>query len=135
KSEDELKAEYREIAERRVRLGLLLSDVGERNNITVTDQELSQALMMEAQRHPGQERQVLEFYRNNPQAMASLRAPVFESKVVNYLLERAKLTDREVTAEELVKESSAEVTETKEKDNKEKKPRAKSEIGRASCRE
>ena len=126
KSEDELKAEYRDIAERRVRLGLLLSEVGQRNNITVTDQEMSQALMMEAQRHPGQERQVLELYRNNPQALASLRAPVFESKTVNFILERAKIAEREVTAEGLMKEAAAESEEDAAPAKKQKKARAKS---------
>jgi trigger factor len=108
KSEDELKAEYRAIAERRVRLGLLLSEIGQRNEITVSDQEMSQALMAEAQRHPGHERRVLELYRKNPQALAGLRAPVFENKTVNFILERAKITERELTAEELMKEAEAE---------------------------
>lgn len=125
KSEDELKAEYRDIAERRVRLGLLLSEVGQRNNITVTDQEMSQALMMEAQRHPGHERQVLELYRNNPQALAGLRAPVFENKTVNFILERAKIAEREVTAEELMKEAAAESEEAAAPAKKQKKTRAK----------
>lgn len=124
KSEDALKAEYRDIAERRVRLGLLLSEVGQRNNITVSDQEMSQALMMEAQRHPGQERQVLELYRSNPQALASLRAPVFENKTVNFILERAKIAEREVTAEELMKESAAEAEDSGSA-KKSKKARAK----------
>ena len=118
---------HRAIAERRVRLGLLLSEVGQRNNITVSDQEMSQALMMEAQRHPGQERQVLELYRNNPQALASLRAPVFENKTVNYILERAKIAEREVTAEELMKEAKAETAgEEAAPAKKEKKSRTKS---------
>jgi trigger factor len=126
KSEDALKAEYRDIAERRVRLGLLLSEVGQRNNITVSDQEMSQALMMEAQRHPGQERQVLELYRSNPQALASLRAPVFENKTVNFILERAKIAEREVTAEELMKESAAEAEDSGSA-KKSKKARAKAD--------
>jgi trigger factor len=132
KSEDTLKAEYRDIAERRVRLGLLLSEVGQRNNITVSDQEMSQALMMEAQRHPGHERQVLELYRKNPQALASLRAPVFENKAVNFILERAKIAEREVTAEELMKEAAAEAEGDVAPAKKEKKSRAKGKSAKAS---
>jgi len=135
KSEDALKAEYRDIAERRVRLGLLLSEVGQRNNITVSDQEMSQALMMEAQRHPGQERQVLELYRKNPQALASLRAPVFENKAVNFILERAKIAEREVTVEELMKEAAAETEGDAAPAKKEKNSRAKGKSAKASATE
>jgi trigger factor len=131
KGEDALKAEYRDIAERRVRLGLLLSEVGQRNNITVSDQEMSQALMMEAQRHPGHEREVLELYRKNPQAVASLRAPVFENKAVNFILERAKVAEREVTADELMKEAAAETEGDAAPAKKEKKSRAKAKSAKA----
>ncbi len=104
KSDEELRADYRAIAERRVRLGLLLSEIGQRNDIEVTDQEVNQALIMEAQKYPGQERQVIEFYQKNPDAMASLRAPIYETKVVDYILELAKVDEREVPVEELLKE-------------------------------
>ena len=103
KSEDELKTEYRAIAERRVRLGLLLSEVGQANNIQVSEQEVSQAVMAEAQRHPGHEREVMELYQKNPTARANLRAPIFEDKVVNFILELAKVADRDVSAEDLFK--------------------------------
>ncbi|WP_207478851.1 trigger factor [Arenibaculum pallidiluteum] len=104
KPEDELKAEYRAIAERRVRLGLLLSEIGRRNDVQVSQDELNRAVMAEAQRYPGQERQVFEFFRNNPQAIDSLRAPLFEDKVVDYILGQAKVTDRTVSVEELARD-------------------------------
>ncbi len=102
--EDEaaLKADYRRIAERRVRLGLLLAEVGRSNNITVTQEELNQAITREARRHPGYERQVLEFYRQNPEAIANLRAPIFEDKVVDFIVELAKVEERRVTPQELL---------------------------------
>ena len=89
REEDDLKEEYRSIAERRVRLGLLLSEVGRLNDIQVAQEELNRALIQEAQRHPGQERQVFEAYQNNPEMMASLRAPVYEDKVIDFILEMA----------------------------------------------
>jgi trigger factor len=100
--EEKAKAEYREIAERRVRLGLLLADVGRSNNIDVTPEELNQAIMREAMRYPGQERQVLEFYSKNAQLKEQMRAPIFEEKTVDFILELAKVTDKPVTPEELL---------------------------------
>jgi trigger factor len=100
--EEKAKAEYREIAERRVRLGLLLADVGRSNNIDVTPEELNQAIMREAMRYPGQERQVLEFYSKNDQLKEQMRAPIFEEKTVDFILELAKVTDKPVTPEELI---------------------------------
>ncbi|MFD1624395.1 trigger factor [Azospirillum griseum] len=104
KSEDDLKTEYRAIAERRVRLGLLLSEVGRRNNIQVTQDEVNRALINEARRFPGQERQVFEFFKNNQQALENLRAPIFEDKVVDHILELAKVSEKTVTVEELTKD-------------------------------
>jgi trigger factor len=101
-SEEEEKEFYRKLAERRVRLGLLLAEVGRSNNITVTQEELNQALAREARRHPGYERQVLDFYRRNPQAVGNLRAPIFEDKVVDFILELAKAGERKVTPRELM---------------------------------
>jgi trigger factor len=103
KSEDELKAEYRKIAERRVRLGLLLSEIGRQNNIQVTNEEVNRAIVQEARRFPGQERKVVEFYRNNPDALANLRAPIYEDKVIDFIVEMAKVTDKPVSPEELLK--------------------------------
>ncbi len=103
KSEEELRAEYRQIGERRVRLGLLMSETGRRNNITVTNEEIERALLEEARRHVGHEREFLERVKNDPQALASVRAPIFEGKVIDFILEMAKVTDREVPAEDLLK--------------------------------
>lgn len=101
KDEETLKAEYRGIAERRIRLGLLLSEIGRTNNISVTGDELARAMRQEASRYPGQEQQVMEFFRKNPQAAENLRSPIFEEKVVDFMLELAQVTDRQVTPEEL----------------------------------
>ncbi|MBS0224013.1 MAG: trigger factor [Proteobacteria bacterium] len=100
--EDKLRKEYREIAERRVRLGLLLADVGRSNSIEVTPEELNQAVIREAMRYPGQERQVLEFYSKNAELKEQLRAPIFEEKTVDFILELAKVTEKSVTPEELM---------------------------------
>lgn len=108
KSEDDLKREYREIAERRVRLGLLLSDVGRRNSIEVSQEELNRALLREAQRHPGHEREIFEFYQRTPEATANLRAPIFEDKVIDFIVDLAKVSERGVTPAELRKEGADE---------------------------
>jgi len=102
-TEEEAKADYRKIAERRVRLGLVLSEVGEKNSIQVTDEEMQRALYDRVRQFPGQEQQVFEFYKNNQQALASLRAPIYEEKVVDFMLELAKVSDKTVTKEELEK--------------------------------
>jgi len=104
RNEDEIKAEYRQIAERRVRLGLLLSEVGRRNNIKVSQEELNRAMVNEARQWPGQERQVFEFFKNNPQALDNLRAPIFEDKVVDFILELAKISEKKVSVEELARD-------------------------------
>ena len=108
KSEDELKAEYRDIAVRRVRLGLLLAEVGRQNNIEVKQEEVTRAMFEQARRFPGQERQVLEFFKKNPQATDSLRAPIFEDKVVDFILELAQVTERKVPAAELAQDPDEE---------------------------
>ena len=104
KSDKKLKDEYRKIAERRVRLGLVLAEIGRENNVTVTDQELNNAIMNEARNYPGQERQVLDFYRQNPNAAAQMRAPIYEEKVCDLIFDTAKVTDSKITKEELLKE-------------------------------
>jgi trigger factor len=103
-TEEEARAEYRKIAERRVRLGLVLSEVGEKNEVKVTDEEVQRALYEKVRQFPGQEKQVFEFYRSNPTALASLQAPIYEEKVVDYILELAKVTDKTVTKDELMAE-------------------------------
>jgi trigger factor len=107
KSEDQLKSEYRAIAERRVKLGLLLSEVGRINNIQVANEEVSRAIMNEARRYPGQERKVVEYYQKSPQALAQIRAPLYEDKVVDFIVELAKVTERNVTPAELSAELEA----------------------------
>ncbi len=102
KSEEELRDEYRGIAERRVRLGLLIAEVGQQNNIQVEQSEISRAIMEEAQRYPGQERQVIEAYQNNPEAAQQLRAPLFENKVVDFIFELARIKDKPVSVEDLL---------------------------------
>lgn len=130
-SDDEIKAEYRAIAERRVRLGLLLSEVGRSNNISVTQDEINRALGEEARRYPGRERQVIEYYRKQPGALDNLRAPIFENKVVDYILEIAEVTDRSVPPSELLKEEDEEGEEAaaaaNEKPAKPKKRAARKE--------
>jgi len=100
--EEKTKTDFRRIAERRVRLGLLLAEVGRSNNITVSQEELNQALTQEARRLPGYERQVIDYYRKNPDAMNNLRAPIFEDKVVDFIVELAKPEERKVTPQELM---------------------------------
>ena len=101
KSDDELKAEYQTLAERRVRLGLLLAEIGRINEVTVTQDDVNQGLLNEARRYPGQERMVFQYYRDNPQALDQIKAPIFEDKVIDLILEKAKVTDKTVTADEL----------------------------------
>jgi len=92
---DDEKADYKAIAERRVRLGLLLAEIGQKNDVQVSQDEVNRLIAMEAQRFPGQQEAVMDFYRNNPQAMAQLRAPLYEDKVVDFILEMASLTELE----------------------------------------
>jgi len=103
-TEEKAREEYRAIAERRVRLGLVLAEIGEKNNIKVSDDELSRAIVERARQVPGREQEIWDYYRKNPQAMAGVRAPIFEEKVVDFLVELAKVTDKPVTREELYKE-------------------------------
>ncbi|MBV5263918.1 trigger factor [Pinisolibacter aquiterrae] len=104
-TEDEAKADYRKIATRRVRLGLVLSEVGEKREVKVTDEEVQRALIERVRQFPGQEKQVFDYYRSNAMALASLRAPIFEEKVIDLILAEVKVTDKEVTAEELLAET------------------------------
>lgn len=93
--------EHLKLAERRVRLGLLLAEIGSKNDVTVADQDLQRALFAQARQYPGQERQFLEFVQKNPQAIQQIRAPLYEEKVVDFILERANVTERAVTKAEL----------------------------------
>ena len=103
-TEEDARNDYRKIAERRVRLGLVLSKIGETAEVTVTDEELQAALYEQARRYRGQEKQVFDYYRKNPDALQALRAPIFEEKVVDYVLEFANVTDKTVSKDELLAE-------------------------------
>jgi trigger factor len=109
-TEEAARADYHKIAERRVRLGLVLADIGQKANITVSDEEMTQALVARARQFPGQEREVWDFYKKNQRALAELRAPIFEEKTVDHLLGQAKIEDRTVSREELF--ADAEEAET-----------------------
>ncbi len=109
KDEETLRSDYRKIAERRVQLGLLLAEIGRANGVTVTSDEMVRAMRTEAGRYPGQEAQVIEFFRKNPQAAETLRGPIFENKVVDYVLELARVEERTVTPEELAEVPPAEL--------------------------
>ena len=100
-TEEEARKEYRAISERRVRLGLVLGTIGEKEGVTVTDQELQQALIGRARQFPGQEKQVFDYYRKNGNALMELRGPIFEQKVVDVIVGKAKVSDKSVTREEL----------------------------------
>ncbi len=132
KDEDTLKAEYRALAVRRVRLGLLMADIGKKNNLTISQEDLNRALMEEARRFPGQEHMVFQYFQKNPQALDSLRAPIFEEKVVDFILGQAKVTEKEVSAAELKADDGSEdaekaVKSAAKKTTRKKKTAAKSE--------
>ncbi|GLK81226.1 trigger factor [Methylopila turkensis] len=110
-TEDEARAEYRKIAERRVRLGLVLAEIGDKHEVKVTDDEVTRALIERARQFPGQEKQVWDYYRQSPEALAELRAPIFEDKVVDQILEKATVTERAVTKDELLADPDAEAAE------------------------
>ena len=107
-TEDAAKEEYRAIADRRVRLGLVLSEIGEKNKITVTDDEVSRAVIERARSMPGREKEVWDYYRSNANALAQLRAPIYEDKVVDFILELANVTEKKVSREDLFKDDEAE---------------------------
>ncbi len=107
-TEEAAKDEYRKIADRRVRLGLVLSEIGEKNKITVTDDEVSRAVIERARQMPGREKEVWDYYRSNANALAQLRAPIYEDKVVDFILELATVTEKKVSREDLYKDDEAE---------------------------
>jgi len=121
-TEEAARADYRKIAERRVRLGLVLAEIGEQAKVQISDDEVTQALIERARQFPGQEKQVWEFYRKNPQALAEIRAPIFEEKVVDHLLEQVKVEDEPVSREALYADDEA---EGGEEPAKAKKPAAR----------
>ena len=119
-----------------MKLGLLLAEVGRTNNITVSQDDLNRAMVEQARNFPGQESRIFEYYQNNPEAMQELQAPIFEDKVVDFIVEMAKLTDRKVTIEELMADpdneeaaakASAEEAKPKPKKRRKRKTTGKSE--------
>lgn len=121
KSDDELKAEYQAIAARRVRLGILLAEVGRLNDIQIQQDDLNRALVAEARRFPGQEAMVFKYYREHPEAQEALKAPLLEEKVVDFILELATVSDKPATKEELMKEDDEAPVEAKPKKKASKK--------------
>jgi trigger factor len=117
KSDEELKAQYGEIAERRVRLGLLLAEIGRTNEIQVSPEEVNRAILQEAQRYQGREQEVMEHYQKNPEAMQAIQSPLLEEKVVDFILELAQVSDKEVTLEELVAAEAADAQTKKASDS------------------
>ncbi|MCB8820659.1 trigger factor [Microvirga rosea] len=120
-TEEQARADYRKIAERRVRLGLVLAQIGEKTDIKISDDEVTQALVERVRQYPGQEQQVWDFYRKNPQALAEIRAPLFEEKVVDQILSQVKVVDETVSKEALFGDDEAEEGDSKA----ESKPKAK----------
>lgn len=127
-TEEAAKADYRKIAERRVRLGLVLAEIGEQAKVQISDDEVTQALVERARQFPGQEKEVWEYYRKNPQALAEIRAPIFEEKVVDHLLEQVKVEDQSVSREALYADEDGDTAEADAKPKKAaKKPAKKAE--------
>ena len=125
KSDDELKEEFRTISERRVRLGLFLAEIGRTNNLQVTQEDINRALSAEARRYPGQEQAVIDHYRNNPDAMDALTGPIYEDKVVDFVLEMANVNERTVSVEDLMKEPEPEAPTKKAKTKTKSKAKSK----------
>ncbi len=121
-TEEEARKEYRDIAARRVRLGLVLGTIGEQAGITVSDEEMQQALIDKARQFPGQEKEVIDYYRKNPDALIELRGPLFEGKVIEHIIGKAKVTEKEISREEIEKM-------LEEEDDAPKKPKAKKKTG------
>ena len=128
-TEDEARAEYRRIAERRVRLGLMLAEIGEQAKVQISDDEVTQALVERARQFPGQEKEVWEFYRKNPQALAEIRAPIFEEKVVDHLLGQVKVADSSVSREALYADEDADAEAGEAKPKKAARKAKKAEAG------
>jgi len=125
KPEDELRESYRNVAERRVRLGILIAEIGKRHEIKVTTQELTDALMAKAREFPGQEREVFEYFRTNEDALATLRAPIFEQKVVDFILEKSKVKETKLSPEDFAKALAREEEEAEKKIFSQKKTKKK----------
>jgi trigger factor len=121
-TEEAAREEYRQIADRRVRLGLVLAEIGERNKIQVSNEEITRAIHDQARQFPGREQQILEYYKQNPMAVAEIRSPIFEDKTIDFLLELAEVSEKPVSREQLFAEEEEE----------EAKPAAKGKGGKGA---
>lgn len=128
-TEEEARGEYRKLAERRVRLGLVLSEIGEKAGVTVTDEEMQRSLFEQLRQFPGQEKQIIDYFQKTPGAAASLRAPIFEEKVVDHLLSEVKVTDKTVSKEELLADDADDASDTKKAAPKKKAAKAEAAEG------
>ncbi|OHV85187.1 trigger factor [Ensifer sp. LCM 4579] len=126
-TEEEARTEYRKLAERRVRLGLVLSEIGEKAGVQVSDEEMQRSLFEQLRQFPGQEKQIYDYFKNTPGAAASLRAPIFEEKVVDHLLSEISVTDKTVSKEDLMADDEAEEKPAAKKAPAKKKAAAKAE--------
>ncbi|MCV9943064.1 MULTISPECIES: trigger factor [unclassified Rhizobium] len=126
-TEEKAREEYKVLAERRVRLGLVLSEIGEKAGVEVSEDEMQRAIYEQLRQYPGQEKQILEFFRSQPGAAASIRAPIFEEKVIDHLLTEIDVTDKKVTKEELLAEEEGEAKAETKKAAPKKKVAAKAE--------
>jgi trigger factor len=125
---DDVKEEYEAIALRRVRLGLLLSEIGSKNDIQVSQDEVTRAISAEARKYPGQEKQVFEYFQKDPNAMAQMKAPLYEEKVVDFILELAKVTEKKVSSEEMLAIIEAEDDDVAVKKSTKKKEASKKKV-------
>lgn len=124
RTEEDLKEEYEGIAKRRVKLGILLAEIGNRNNVQVSREELGRAVMQQASQYPGQEKKVMDFYRNNPERMEDMRGPILEEKAVDLILTKVKFNDTPISVDDLIaEENEGEGSSSKKKT---KSPKAKS---------
>jgi len=132
---DDVKEEYEAIALRRVRLGLLLSEIGSKNDIQVSQDEVTRAISAEARKYPGQEQQVFEYFQKDPNAMAQMKAPLYEEKVVDFILELAKVTEKKVSSEEMLAIIEAEDDDVATKKKTKKKTTKKKAVKKKEASE
>jgi len=132
-TEEKARDEYRKLAQRRVRLGLVLSEIGEKIGVEVTEDEMNKALYAQISQFPGQEKEIIEYFRKTPGAIAGLRAPIFEEKVVDHLLTEVSVTDKTVTKDELMAEDDAETKADETAEKPKKKAKAEAEASEATA--
>ncbi len=126
KSDEELKSEYQQISRRRVTLGILLAEVGTRNKIQVSREEISRAVMQQARQFPGQERQIVEFYQKHPDRLENLRGPILEEKAVDLILGKVKFNDTKLSISELVEVAKKEMEGDESEDSSKKSAKSES---------